>query len=177
MNKVKSSQTFKDDQSELFYWIDKQDNELGSITRQEAHSGTKKIHRAVDTLLTNDKNQVLMQKRSKYKDTNPGYWATSASGHVTYGQSYEEAAIRETKEELGISLKDLTFLKEIFFESDLEKEIIKIYRANYQGEKIIADENEVEETRWVDIKNLKKFSQKNKLTSSSRYILQTVGWY
>ncbi len=118
-----------------------------------------------------------MQKRSKYKDTNPGYWATSASGHVTYGQSYEEAAIRETKEELGISLKDLTFLKEIFFESDLEKEIIKIYRANYQGEKIIADENEVEETRWVDIKNLKKFSQKNKLTSSSRYILQTVGWY
>lgn len=177
MNKVKSPQIYKDDQSELFYWVDKQDNELGSITRQEAHFGTKKIHRAVDILLVNDNHQILMQKRSEYKDTNPGYWTISASGHVTYGQSYEEAAIRETKEELGISPKNPTFVKEVFFESDSEREIIKVYKADYQGEKIIADEDEVEETRWIDIKNIRDFDKENKLTQSSKHVLQTVGWY
>jgi isopentenyldiphosphate isomerase len=36
-----------DNASEQFYWVDEQDHVLGSMTRQEAHSGTKKIHRAV----------------------------------------------------------------------------------------------------------------------------------
>ena len=36
-----------DDQSELFYWVDENDQVISSITRAEAHSGTNKIHRGV----------------------------------------------------------------------------------------------------------------------------------
>ena len=40
-----------------------------------------------------------------------GYWDISASGHVEEGESVTQAAIRETKEELGIEIlkKDIKF--------------------------------------------------------------------
>jgi 8-oxo-dGTP pyrophosphatase MutT (NUDIX family) len=47
--------------------------------------------------------QVLLQLRSGtgYKD---GHWATAAAGHVEAGESVFDAAIREAREELGITV-------------------------------------------------------------------------
>ncbi|MBA2559824.1 MAG: NUDIX domain-containing protein [Propionibacteriales bacterium] len=53
--------------------------------------------------------EVLLQLRENtgYMD---GYWATAAAGHVEADESVFEAAIREAREELGISiaLEDLS---------------------------------------------------------------------
>ena len=91
-----------DDQTELFYLVDKNDKVLGFTARKQAHKDRSKIHRSVDVVATNSSKQILLQKRSKHKDTFPGFWTISASGHVTYGQTYEQAAKREIEEELGI---------------------------------------------------------------------------
>lgn len=53
----------------------------------------------------NSKGEMLIQRRSLEKDRYPGCWDVSAGGFVKSGESSEYALIRETKEELGISVK------------------------------------------------------------------------
>ena len=64
------------------------------------------LHPTVHTWIvrSNDKSgyDLLLQKRSECKDSNPGCWDISSAGHVEAGHGYLESAIRELKEELGI---------------------------------------------------------------------------
>ena len=59
-------------------------------------------HLAVDAWFINDKNQILIQKRSLSKKAYPGLWAQSAGGAVLKGEDSFQAFIREVEEELGI---------------------------------------------------------------------------
>ena len=61
-------------------------------------------HRAVHVLIFNSRLELLVQKRSATKDTYPGCYDSSASGHLTAGEDYDVAANREVHEELGIRL-------------------------------------------------------------------------
>ena len=36
------------------------------------------------------------------KDTFPGAWDSSSSGHVDSGEDYDDCAVRELREELGL---------------------------------------------------------------------------
>ncbi len=51
-----------------------------------------------------DGDQVLLQKRSENKESFPGLYDLSAAGHVRAGETPKEAAVRETREEIGLSL-------------------------------------------------------------------------
>lgn len=163
-----------DDQSELFYLVDQQDQVLGSVLRGEAHRDREKIHRAVDILVLHE-GKLLLQKRSQHKDTNPGYWSLSASGHVTFGQSYDEAAARELQEELGISLP-ITFLGKQLFDTGTEKEYISFYQATYDGSLIDFDQTEVSEVLWVSLQDLPKFVVENQVTPSAKMALTFLGY-
>lgn len=57
---------------------------------------------------TND-GEILLSQRSAKKIICPLMWDVSVAGHIDAGESVETAAIRETKEEIGvlISKKDL----------------------------------------------------------------------
>src|SRR5437868_4093740 len=94
-----------DDPKELFIVVDKDDNIINYRTRYECHHDKSLVHRAVGIIIFNDQNQILLQKRSMLKDTNPGKYTVSVSGHLTKGQTYEEAAMREMEEELGTQAK------------------------------------------------------------------------
>lgn len=90
----------KDD--ELFDVVNEQNEVVGQATRKEVHE-RKLLHRAVHILVFSKKtHDCLLQKRSAYKDKHPGVWDSSAAGHLDAGESYEEAAVRELREELGI---------------------------------------------------------------------------
>ncbi len=62
--------------------------------------------------------RILFQKRSRTKPNFPGLWDVSVAGHVEGHEDIRKAALREVKEELGISLKeeDFDFLG-VFFET------------------------------------------------------------
>ncbi len=46
--------------------------------------------------------EILLQKRSADKDSHPGCYDTSSAGHIPAGCDFDESAIRELEEELGI---------------------------------------------------------------------------
>lgn len=62
-----------------------------------------KYHKEVALILLNDKGEILLQKRSSTKEIEPNKWAWHG-GHVIAGETSKEAIIRETKEELGLTL-------------------------------------------------------------------------
>lgn len=90
---------------EKFDVVDENDNVLGIATRKECHSNPKLIHRGVHIFIFNSDEKLLLQKRSIKKDLYKGYWSSSAAGHVKSGETYEQTAKTELKEELGISTK------------------------------------------------------------------------
>lgn len=47
--------------------------------------------------------QVLLQKRSRNKDSYPGCYDISSAGHIPAGDGFLESALRELKEELGVT--------------------------------------------------------------------------
>mmetsp|Transcript_12467 Transcript_12467/g.31613 ORF Transcript_12467/g.31613 Transcript_12467/m.31613 type:complete len:194 (+) Transcript_12467:405-986(+) len=60
-------------------------------------------HRTVHIWIFNaDRTQVLVQQRSKAKESWPGLWDVSCAGHVSAGESSLEGALKELEEELGV---------------------------------------------------------------------------
>lgn len=116
---------------EYFYVVDENDNVIGKATRSECHK-MRLIHRSVYVIVLNDRNEIFLQRRSMSKDLYPGCYACSATGHVDYGESYEDAARRELKEELGIEavLKEICKFKCF---SETEREISVLYVCKHNG--------------------------------------------
>lgn len=90
-------------QDERFDVVDANDVVIGQATRGEVHARGLR-HRAVHVLVYNRAGEVFLQKRSLAKDTSPGCWASSCSGHVDAGEDYDAAARRELAEEIGLVL-------------------------------------------------------------------------
>ncbi len=88
---------------EIFDVVNERDEVIGQERRSEVHRlGLQ--HRAVHVLIFNERGEVFLQKRSMRKDTFPGLWDSSASGHLDTGETYDNCAVREVREELGLEL-------------------------------------------------------------------------
>lgn len=86
---------------EQFDVVNDQDEVISRRPRGEVHRRGLK-HRAVHVLVFNRRGEVFLQKRALTKDSFPGAWDSSASGHLRPGESYDAAALRELAEELGL---------------------------------------------------------------------------
>src|ERR1700722_876381 len=118
---------------EIFDVVNERDEVVGQNTRREVHRlGLK--HRAVHVLVFNQKGEVFLQKRSMTKDTFPGAWDSSASGHVDSGEDYDTSAVRELKEELGlIAASPLHRLFKIAACAETGQEFVWVYQLESEG--------------------------------------------
>ncbi len=107
-------------------------------------------------IVVNDKNEILLGKRA-----DNGYWDYPA-GSMELGESFEECARRETKEETGLNLGELEFLmslsgKETYYEYPNKDRIyfagILYICFDFSGEMKVQEE-EVIEQAFFPIDNL-----------------------
>lgn len=87
---------------EILEIVDSHDKVIGRTTRGEIHRKGL-MHRAVHILVFNSDGEIYVQRRSGTKDRHPLKLDSSAAGHVDPGESYEQTAVRELEEELGIA--------------------------------------------------------------------------
>ncbi|MFM2082704.1 MAG: hypothetical protein RL380_1395, partial [Verrucomicrobiota bacterium] len=83
--------------------VNERDEVIGQAPRREVHARGL-WHRAVHVLVFNQRGEVFLQKRSLLKDTAKGLWDSSSSGHVDTGEDYDTCAVRELREEIGLTL-------------------------------------------------------------------------
>jgi isopentenyl-diphosphate delta-isomerase len=100
-----------------------------------------------------------VQRRSLRKENNPGLWDVSAAGHLSAGESASDAAVRETFEELGLSLSphDLKFITTLrqsstlnngtYFDNEFHE--IFIVQRDVDVASLKLDPEEVAEVKWV----------------------------
>lgn len=112
--------------------------------------------------------EVLLQKRSAQKDSNPGCYDISSAGHVEAGKDYLESALREMKEELGIDaqpedLQEVGFHRgsfEAVFHGkpfrDEELSMVYLYRKEVSIAELTLQESEVESVRWMDYEECRR---------------------
>lgn len=159
-----------DNQDELFVVVDKNDRIIEYRSRYDCHHDKTLIHRAVGTIVFNKKGEILLQKRSKHKDLNPGMYDISSSGHVSPKETYLAAAKRELSEELGIRAF-LKKRKKFLVHTEDETEMDCLFTTTYEGPLNVSKE-EIDEALFVPPGELKKM--KAQLTPFAKNSLKQV---
>lgn len=123
-----------DNQKELFPVVDEQGNVIGSISRGEAHNGTRILHPVVHLHVFNSRGELYLQHRPEWKDIQPDKWDTATGGHVDFGEEVKDALFREVREELGIEGFEPEFVCMYVFEGARERELVYVHKTVYDGE-------------------------------------------
>lgn len=139
--------------AEVFDVVDARDSVLFQASRASVHK-EKLFHRAIHVFVFNSAGQLYLQRRSMTKDTAPGKWVSSCSGHVDAGENYDAAALRELGEEIG--LYEPETMERVFKEAPCRQtgyEFVWVYKCQAEGP-FVLDPVEVSEGQWIDIAHL-----------------------
>lgn len=151
---------------ELVDIVSEKNEVVGKALRGEAHKKGL-IHRALSVLILNSKGEILLQQRSANRSIHALSWDLSTSEHVLAGESYEEAAIRSAKEELGVEVEvkrvNKTNLQkrkyEVHGETVYEYEMVTMLVAAHEGPFKI-DPNEVNKVEFFSIDEIENMVQR-----------------
>ncbi len=89
------------EEEEILEVLDRRHRLIGYASRGSVHRFGLR-HRSVHVMVFDPAGRLYLQLRAAHKDRFPGHWDTSAAGHVSPGEDYAAAAVRELEEELGL---------------------------------------------------------------------------
>ena len=141
-------------------------------------------HATVHLWLFTNSGNLVIQKRSINKKINPNIWdIISVAGHVKFGESIEEAVIRETKEELNLKIFKENLINHDVYYYEKEYNNLKdaefhhsfLYKVSSSEIDLNVKNNEVSKVNLISIKNLKGIIKNN--TSGYLVFNDMKGYY
>ena len=169
---------------ELVNVLTEQGENTGKImSKLETHKNGICHGVSVVAIIDND-GRLLIQKRAKDKKSEPGKWDLSAAGHIDVNESPEEAAIRETYEEIGVIvnndelIKVTTYLckirlnKDTFINHYTYLYIIK--KNNIDVTKIKKQDSEVDEIKLINLKEYQDLFNNNEMVEGAKYCVDIL---
>ncbi len=131
------------------------------------------IHRSAFTAVLNQDNKILVLQRSSTKDLYPGAYEITCAGVVHPYESYEECAVRELQEELGIKKSGLVFL-DLFYDENKQNRVWgAVYKTTWKGE-LRFDEQEVSWGTFLTFTAVKTLIKQGKCTPETSFILEML---
>lgn len=150
-----------------------EDGTISGIVRERGVAHREgSLHQTVHTWIVrrNEKSgwDVLLQKRSADKDSNPGCYDISSAGHISAGDEPLESAVREMEEELGLHAEpedlhevgqhrgafEAEFHGKMFRDRELSH--VYVYTKPVKEEELTLQETEVESVMWMDYEECKR---------------------
>lgn len=153
---------------EMIDVLDENGVKTGEIVPRDVVHKKGLWHRCVVIAILNEKNEILIQQRSKNKEKNANLWDISVAGHISASQDSVSAAIREINEEVSISLgyhiniKDFRYMfsyrtQEKISEDYIEKQFYDFFilrKEELRIEDIKMQKSEVQDVKFVTISEL-----------------------
>lgn len=144
-------------ESEELILVDRDDNELGHLSKAQCHDGEGVMHRAFSVFLFNDAGELLLQQRSTQKRLWPGYWSNSICSHPRRGESLAIATARRLRDELNFD----TALERVyrfsytaaFGDAGSENELCHVFLGRATNE-IRPNQSEIAAIRFVSPRDL-----------------------
>lgn len=138
--------------SERLILVDENDNEIGTISKADAHDADGTLHRAFSLFIFNDKGELLLQRRSAEKRLWGGYWSNSCCSHPRAGEEMDEAVHRRLEQELGIRA-ELEYVYKFTYHADFEgmgaeHELCWVYVGS-SSDVVHANGAEIDEWKWI----------------------------
>jgi isopentenyl-diphosphate delta-isomerase len=138
--------------SEELILVDRADNEIGFISKADAHDGIGVLHRAFSLFLFNDAGELLLQQRAPGKRLWGGYWSNSCCSHPRRGESMRIATSRRLLDELNFEA-DLEYVYYFCYEARFgdagsENELCHVYLGK-ATESIRPNDSEIAAIRFV----------------------------
>ena len=143
--------------------VDEQGKVIGQAPRSRVHNGSKLLHPVVHLHVLNKNGAILLQKRPMHKLIQPGKWDTAVGGHISIGETLEEALKKEAWEEIGLSDFSATLQQVYKWESEIETELVYLF-TTHDFKNVGIQSDEVDELRFWTRKQLEHNLQKNIFT-------------
>lgn len=156
--------------NEIVAIVDAQNNVVGAAPRWEMRAN-RLIHRSTYILVFNPEGALYVQKRTMTKDVFPGYYDPATGGVVLAGENYEESALRELEEELGIRNVPLIRLSDFYFADERTQVWGGVFSCVYDGPLLLQAE-EVESVSLMTVDEIFQRAQAEQFTPDGLYVVQ-----
>lgn len=151
---------------ELFDILDEKGNKRGIVKERGVAHREGSLHGTAHIWIVRKNNKsgcdILLQKRSSVKDSNPGCYDISSAGHIGAGEEILPTALRELEEELGIRASEAQLhyigrhrgsFEAVFYDKpfrDNEMSWVYMYDAPVTADSLSLQASEVEAVLWMD---------------------------
>ena len=161
---------------ELLDIVNNDDITRGQEMRSTVHQQGLQ-HRGVHVFLFTSDGKMLIQKRSADRTSSPSLLDCSVSEHVKAGESYLDAAIRGLKEEMGVTLQELTPLVKFRMNyGPNDNEISILYKGIVDPASVRFDPVEIAEIRYHSMDELRSVLENEKQTLCGWFV-EILNWY
>lgn len=152
---------------ELFDVLDESGQKTGIVRERNVCHRDGSLHGTVHIWFLREhqgKWQVLLQKRSAVKNSNPGRYDISSAGHIPSGETPIQAAVREVGEELGLNVVPSDLIKigthragfsaRFHGKPFVDQELSTVYLCfkAFDLKELKLQESEVALVKWFDLK-------------------------
>ena len=140
----------------LEYFDEKNERKLGIAEREKIHNENL-WHREISVWIMNEKNELLLQRRSAMKKTGANKFSLTA-GHIGVGECAILGAVREIHEEIGLEVKENDLILLDVYKNEQEHNNCFSYtyllKTNKKIEEMTIQEEEVSELKYITIQEL-----------------------
>ncbi len=154
--------------------LDDKNRVIGITTRSEIKERRLK-HKAAFVIVTNSKGQMFAAQRTADKKNYPLMWVLGSGGAVRAGESFEGAAKRELKEELGVK-SEVKFIFDFNFESPTISYWAQVFTANWEKE-IKINKSDYAQGKWLTLDEMKELGKSNTISPDTwEYFLKYIDY-
>lgn len=127
------------------------------MNKEEWEASIERVGVVVGCLIKKEDKYLLVQEN---QESARGLWNLPA-GHVDKDESFEEAVIREVKEETGFDVKLIAHIA--LYHESASKSIKHVYSAEITAGKLSAQEGEILSVAWLTYEEIQAIKQDSKI--------------
>jgi len=129
--------------------VDDTDRVVGQALRRDVRRDNLR-HRSVYILVFNSSGQLFAHRRTMTKDIFPGFWDVAVGGVLNAGETYDDGARREVREELGVDGVTLRRLFPLRYDDERNRVAGVVYSCTCDGP-FSLQASEIAEGMWMDL--------------------------